>query len=453
METRGTGLQMAFICEPLLYDRDGVGRLFADLAGEMHKRGHRVTVIVKPSAGTESEGLPATPLPEGCELLQADLDAAEGRDRVRVRLLECGCNVLVGYCAGRGFLRFPRLLEGTGIPLVSAESLHPRILTHERWSPYEHYAALACCDRIQVPLEPYKACYPKALHGRIDVIGSPAPEPRAVDWQARAEKTERTLLFVGCFHEQDKRGSLLLRAWRLLKDEFPDWSLTMVGDGQGWDLYHAMAEAMGREPRVSFPGNAADPDAYYGAADLFCMPSRQEAFPLALGEAAAHSLPLVGFRNCEAARELIPPGGGALAEEETPTSLAAALRELMAASPEARRNAGETARDSFQARYGGGAVYDQWERLLLRAAKKRGHTRMDRLRRNEWNAALLNESALELLSRPETMAPPGQGTLSPAAALARLRSEHDALAREHRRLQKKYDALVRQLYPADGRRR
>ncbi|MCL2463228.1 MAG: hypothetical protein FWF44_11225 [Defluviitaleaceae bacterium] len=167
-------------------------------------------------------------------------------------------------------------------------------------------------------------------------------------------------------------------------------------------------------------------------------------FGLVLTEAAAHGLPLTGFRACQAASELIAPGTGALAEEETPASLSGVLRPLMAMPPREREAIGREARRSLGERFERGLIFGLWEDMLRRAARCKGDTRLDRLESDRWSEALLSEAALEIVSRPHPMGPPGGDEPMPAAAIARLASEKDALERDFRQLQKKYDALLAQ---------
>lgn len=331
------------------------------------------------------------------------------------------------------------------MPLVSAESLDPVVLTYERWNAYEHFAALTVCDRIQVLLEDFRQHYPEALWEKLDAIGNPAPPPQPVDWAARAAKPQKTLLALGRFEEEHKQFTLLLRTWALLFPEFPDWKLQLVGGGSGWELYNAMVKAMGPGARAEIHGSVVDPTAFYAGADLFCMPSRYEGFPLVLGEAAAHGLPLVALKNCAAAAALIDADRGALAENDSPAALAQVLRPLMAAPAEERERLGKNAMDFYQREYHRQKVFDQWERLLLQAAVPKGFTCLARLQRNQWDTALLNQAALELLSRPDTLGPPEVQCSGSAAAMARLRGDYAALQQEHRTLQKRYESLQRQM--------
>jgi|GEM_PF-5892324 len=328
----------------------GVERVMTDLARTMLERGHELTVAARrrPGQGVENS-LPLFGLPAGATLLELDLSSPEGLREARARIGDSGADVFLSMCSGPQHMMLPWLLAGSGIPLVAAEAHYPDGVARQRWNAYEYYGALAAADYIQVLLEPFRAQFPKALRRRVAVIGNAAPPAREVDWPRRAEKKERTLLAVGRLDEPDKQFSLLIRAWAALAPDFPEGSLSLVGDGPSREIYASLAANLGLGHRFRMPG-AADAEglnAYYAEADLLCLPSRREGFGLVLAEAAAWSLPLVGLKPCLASAALIPEGGGDLAAEGTPAALAEALRPLLAARPETRRKMGESAGTVF----------------------------------------------------------------------------------------------------------
>jgi glycosyltransferase involved in cell wall biosynthesis len=438
-------LHIAFAAFRILHDWSGVERLVAELAAAMLERGHRVSIVAR-AQGKAAKSVPVTPLPTGCQVVRLDLETITGRELARKTLGESDFDVIVGMFGGRELLWMPWLLKNSGIPLILGECLDPEIMTLERMNPYEHYGAMIAADSIQVLLPPFRDSYPPALRGRVEIIGNPAPPERQVDWQGRLQKKERTLLGLGRFEDNQKRFTLLLRAWALLHGDFPQWSLKLVGDGPNGELYNAMAHAM-PGARVRLIGAVADPNPHYADADLFCMPSRHEGFGLVLTEAAAHGLPLVGLSSCTAARELILPGCGALAEADHPAALAEALEALMAMPAEEREAIGRSARRSLGERFQREKIFCLWEALFYRAAERRGRTRLDQLDARRFFGALLAEAALEIADRPEPLGEESEEHRAkseeryPAAALARLRCELDAAKREYGLLQKKHMAL------------
>ncbi|WP_374339622.1 glycosyltransferase family 4 protein [Leeia sp.] len=84
------------------------------------------------------------------------------------------------------------------------------------------------------------------------------------------------------------------------------WVL-VVGKDKQQRQYQRLARRLGIADRVVFAGGQTEVAAYYGAADVFVLPTLYDAFPNAALEAMACGLPLLTSPNCGAA-ELIRNG-------------------------------------------------------------------------------------------------------------------------------------------------
>ena len=100
--------------------------------------------------------------------------------------------------------------------------------------------------------------------------------------------------------------------------------------------------AAGLEGRVHLIPEGDRPDRWFGALDLFLLPSREDAYPLVCMEAAAKHVPLVTF-DSGGAGELIRDGGGVVVPYPDARALAAEVVRF-ASDPAARRAAGADAR-------------------------------------------------------------------------------------------------------------
>jgi glycosyltransferase involved in cell wall biosynthesis/ribosomal protein S18 acetylase RimI-like enzyme len=95
-----------------------------------------------------------------------------------------------------------------------------------------------------------------------------------------------------------------------------------------------------RDAGIDFVGMRSDIDAFYGAIDVFVLPSHREGFPRAAMEAAASGLPLIltDIRGC---RQVVEHGrNGLLVPVRDPEALAAAITELLG-SDEMRARMGQ----------------------------------------------------------------------------------------------------------------
>jgi glycosyltransferase involved in cell wall biosynthesis len=82
----------------------------------------------------------------------------------------------------------------------------------------------------------------------------------------------------------------------------------------------------------------------YRGWDAFVLPSRADPFPIALLEAMASGLPVIGARR-DGIAEQVTDGSGILVEPEDPDALAEAITTLATRSPDERRAMGEAARE------------------------------------------------------------------------------------------------------------
>ena len=440
-----TRVKIGFVSLDHLRDWTGITRLIDRLAAEMVLRGHQAVIIAE--KGKASAKIPVSALSYPHELIAIDTEGAAGRTQAREAIAASGIDVCAASIGSAKLLYLPALLRGSGIPYVVGEAADPRVFVYERWQPYEHFGALFAADAVQVLLDEYLPFYPNALRPRLFVIGNPVPPPAEVDFEARAGRETRVIIGVGRFNEEDKRYSLLLRAFALLRGDFPEWRLKLVGDGPYWEFYHIMAEQLGVKDQVEFTGAVSDPGVHYNAADIFCLPSLiAEGLPMVFGEAAAHALPFVGFKSCAASAALITPDIGALAQNDThgtPEQLAAALRQLMSLAPEERGKIGMNARDSFAEKFGGGKVFGQWEALLSDTLQKtlaNGKTALE---------GILNRGNGDSGGEPNRLEP----DIAAEIEIERLRGELARLRQDHGKLGKKYAGLMEQFQTLAGKKK
>jgi phosphatidylinositol alpha-mannosyltransferase len=140
-----------------------------------------------------------------------------------------------------------------------------------------------------------------------------------------------TILFVGRFNEPRKGFRYLLRAFPLVREQFPDARLLVVGRGDT-RRYQDFLES--RDVRgVEFAGYIDNDELprYYKSCDLFCAPSTKgESFGLILLEAMASGRPVVASRIPGYAGVVEHGRDGWLVTPQDPTALALALVRLLA---------------------------------------------------------------------------------------------------------------------------
>lgn len=97
-------------------------------------------------------------------------------------------------------------------------------------------------------------------------------------------------------------------------------------------------------------------------ADIFCMPSMYEGFPISLGEAMSIGLPVIGIKECLAVNDLIKDKETGLLCHNNPEDIANKLKMLMS-NVELRIKLG-TAAHSEMKQYDSNEVWDKWDKLI-----------------------------------------------------------------------------------------
>jgi glycosyltransferase involved in cell wall biosynthesis len=133
--------------------------------------------------------------------------------------------------------------------------------------------------------------------------------------------------------EHQKGFDVLLRS---LVD-VPDATLVVVGDGGERSALDALARELGVAGRVYWAGWSGDPKAWLPAFDVWALPSRFEAFPLALLEALLAERAVVATDVGSVGEVVRERETGLLVPAEDPRALAGALRQLLDDEPLRRR--------------------------------------------------------------------------------------------------------------------
>lgn len=145
---------------------------------------------------------------------------------------------------------------------------------------------------------------------------------------------EKRVLFVGRLVEK-KGCEYLLRAMQIVQKEDPDCALTIIGDGPLRARLQALAEEL--EVRCDFMGAQPATTVHnaLSAARVLCAPSvtaangDSEGLPIAIAEAQAMGVPVVGSIHAGIPEIVIGGVTGLLAAERDTKALASALSTLL----------------------------------------------------------------------------------------------------------------------------
>ncbi|MEI2618980.1 MAG: glycosyltransferase family 4 protein [Thermomicrobiales bacterium] len=159
------------------------------------------------------------------------------------------------------------------------------------------------------------------FHGQAD------PLPQFMDGRPN-------ILFVGRFNEPRKGFRYLIRAMPMIRSQFPDARLIVVGQG-ATDRYEHFLHQHGIDD-VVFAGfvSADELPRYYASCDVFVAPSTgRESFGLILLEAMASGKPVIASSIAGYSAVVRDGLDGVLVEPKNPQALALAIVRVLADVP------------------------------------------------------------------------------------------------------------------------
>ncbi|TAJ07486.1 MAG: glycosyltransferase family 1 protein [Planctomycetota bacterium] len=210
----------------------------------------------------------------------------------------------------------------------------------------------------------------EVVHNGVDLTRF-APTRRATDGAAvRAElglaDADPLVLFVGSGFGR-KGLDLLLQATVALRAVAPRARVLVVGGDAQRPHYERMASELGVADAVVFTGERRDVERYHAAADLFCLPTRYDAFANATLEALASGVPVV-TSDANGAAEVVDANCGSVVRAGSAPELA---HELVAWLPAERRAAAAKAARTSAASRSVAAMAARTRELFDRVAEEK----------------------------------------------------------------------------------
>ncbi|MCG6157947.1 glycosyltransferase family 4 protein [Rubinisphaera margarita] len=300
---------MALIRQQFRLDGGGE-RIVAQMARVLHDHGHDVTLIARKWSGAAGSVLKCDPpkwtrvqrerrfAEEAMQIAQRQkFDLVQSHERIP------GCQV---YRAGDGvhaswLEQRSRTLSGWRRRLLLRNNYHRYVMRAER-QMFEHpkLTTVICNARMiadeiveRFEIDPAKL---QVIYNGVDTDRF-HPELKSHRQQIREqyqiEPDSPLAVFVGSGWER-KGLAVLLKAMR----QVPAMNLIVVGRDKSHRQFEKQAEQCGIAARIRFAGVQPDVAPYYGAADLFVLPTLYDPFPNAVLEAMASGLPVLTTDTC-----------------------------------------------------------------------------------------------------------------------------------------------------------
>jgi glycosyltransferase involved in cell wall biosynthesis len=250
--------------------------------------------------------------------------------------------------------------DGLGVPVVISERNNPYVQRFNIfWDAARAYAfpkAFAFVTMTQGAAE----FFPRNQRRRTRIIPNPVSIPSLV-----RRSDGKSLTAVGRLTEQ-KRFDRLIEAFARVAADFPDWTLTIWGEGELRDALEAQVEALGLGDRIRLPGLTSAPGGWLASADILALSSDYEGWPNVVIEALAGGVPVVAV-DCEfGVKEILQNGElGLIAPRDNIGAFAAALSRIMR-DESLRRDFSQKGREAAK-KYSTPAIAAQWDELIAEA--------------------------------------------------------------------------------------
>lgn len=119
-------------------------------------------------------------------------------------------------------------------------------------------------------------------------------------------KKQKEIIYMGRIDYNQKRVYRVVDTWAKLEQKFPDWKLTIVGDGVERANIEKQVADYGLK-RVSFEG-FKQPKPYYERASILLLTSEYEGFPLVLAECMSFGVIPAVYNSYSAVGDIITDG-------------------------------------------------------------------------------------------------------------------------------------------------
>lgn len=118
-------------------------------------------------------------------------------------------------------------------------------------------------------------------------------------------KKEKEILYVGRIDYNQKRVYRIIETWALLEKKYPNWKLTIVGDGPERESIECLINKLSLQ-NIKIEG-FQDPRKYYERASILLLTSEYEGFPLVIVEAMCFGVVPIVYGSYSAVYDIITP--------------------------------------------------------------------------------------------------------------------------------------------------
>lgn len=195
------------------------------------------------------------------------------------------------------------------------------------------------------------------------LCGIPNPNTFSEKEETCLDDKDKTILYVGRFDQFQKNVLCLIKIWRRLFREYPDWKLILVGDGPDRNRIIEYIEKK-QINNIELVGAQRNVEKYYMTASFVCLTSFYEGWGMSLTEGMSYGCIPFTFNNYGAASDIIDDDiNGCLIKTFDEKDYANRLSELM--NDENKRQEMSRAAIEKVKSFSVEKIVDKWESLFV----------------------------------------------------------------------------------------
>jgi glycosyltransferase involved in cell wall biosynthesis len=367
-------VRVLFAIKSLNVAGGGAERVFVDVVNGLYHRGLEVQVLTFDYPGAPfyslSSEIPRIDMacnPAGQPMPR--LKVLRALPRMRSVIAAAAPDLVIAFMHST-YVPISLSIIGLGIPLVVSEHTEARHYAKRPLQRWLRQFVDGAAILKTVPTEAVRAGYRARTSTHLVVIPNPVKVEHYKYSSDEVPAQVLELLAVGRLMEE-KDHMLLLRAFSRVADEFPDWTLKILGDGPLRSQLEELVVQLGLGARVEMPGYTKDVGLAYTSAKFVVVPSRYESFGMVAAEALLSRRAVLYFDDCAGVAEIVKSGVSGLGvhggtdTEARISALASGLVRLMG-DPDLCDRLGSTGPLATE-RYGLEAVLDRWEDIISQA--------------------------------------------------------------------------------------
>lgn len=276
--------------------KGGAERVFVNLAEYFHKKGYRVTMVTQYQFQQEEEYI----LPEGVKRILSDLTEEElSNSRIinfirRVKKLrriwkDEKPNLVLSCIGKNNFMTVVTTMFTKTRAVVSvvgeAKEEYPGKIM-----PMLANLLFPLADGVILQTDRSRYFFNKKIQQRAVILPN-SLNPDFIRDRYEGERDKR-IVSVGRM-DANKNHEMMIRAFASLADRYPEYTLTIYGDGELRKPLEKLTEQLGISEKVFFPGVIPDVAKQIEKAELFLLTSYSEGVSNALIEALATGLAVI----------------------------------------------------------------------------------------------------------------------------------------------------------------